>query len=124
MTVHIHDRSLKAFSLLLSYPTVELQEAMPDIGGVLAAESRLTGQMRRDLRPLIERLGRDDIYELQETYVALFDRSRTLSLNLFEHVLIPTAQANIKKIRTALGEEEMQAVVRSKIAKRKKASAA
>ena len=86
MTVHIHDRSLKAFSLLLSYPTVELQEAMPDIGGVLAAESRLTGQMRRDLRPLIERLGRDDIYELQETYVALFDRSRTLSLNLFEHV--------------------------------------
>ena len=48
----------------------------------------------------------------------------TQRVNLFEHVLIPTAQANIKKIRTALGEEEMQAVVRSKIAKRKKASAA
>jgi nitrate reductase delta subunit len=27
-----------------------------------------------------------DLYELQERYVLLFDRSRTLSLNLFEHV--------------------------------------
>jgi nitrate reductase delta subunit len=27
-----------------------------------------------------------DLYDLQELYVLLFDRSRTLSLNLFEHV--------------------------------------
>ncbi len=27
-----------------------------------------------------------DIYDLQERYVLLFDRSRTLSLNLFEHI--------------------------------------
>jgi nitrate reductase delta subunit len=38
------------------------------------------------LRPLVEELGRRDIYDLQETFVMLFDRSRTLSLNLFEHV--------------------------------------
>ena len=35
------DRTMKALSLILSYPTRELQEAMPEIGGVLAAESRL-----------------------------------------------------------------------------------
>ncbi|GAB4387855.1 nitrate reductase molybdenum cofactor assembly chaperone [Albidovulum sp.] len=80
------DRSLKALSLILSYPTAELQAAMPEIGGVLAAESRLTAAARRALRPLVEALGTQDIYALQETYVALFDRSRTLSLNLFEHV--------------------------------------
>ncbi|SHE38138.1 respiratory nitrate reductase chaperone NarJ [Litoreibacter ascidiaceicola] len=80
------DRTLKAISLILSYPTRDLQEAMPEIGGVLAAESRLTTAARRALRPLVEALSESDIYELQEQYVMLFDRSRTLSLNLFEHV--------------------------------------
>lgn len=80
------DRTLKALSLLLSYPTRDLQGAMPEIGGVLAADSRLTAAARRALRPLVEELGRMDIYELEERFVALFDRSRALSLNLFEHV--------------------------------------
>ena len=80
------DRTLKAFSLILSYPTRELQHAMPEIGGVLASDTRLTTAARRALRPLVEDLAGRDIYDLQETFVMLFDRSRTLSLNLFEHV--------------------------------------
>lgn len=86
MQVVIQNRSLKALSLLLNYPTLELQQAMPEIGAVLASETRLTALTRRALRPLVERLGQGDLYDLQETFVALFDRSRTLSLNLFEHV--------------------------------------
>ena len=80
------DRSLKALSLILSYPTRELQRAMPEIGAVLASDRRLTTAARRALRPLVRELGARDIFDLQETYVGLFDRSRTLSLNLFEHV--------------------------------------
>ncbi|SIT02124.1 respiratory nitrate reductase chaperone NarJ [Roseivivax lentus] len=80
------DRTLKALSLVLSYPTRALQAAMPEIGGVLAADTRLTAAARRALRPLLEELGGRDIYALAEQYVMLFDRSRTLSLNLFEHV--------------------------------------
>lgn len=80
------DRTLKAISLVLSYPTLELQHAMPEIAGVLAADSRLTAAARRALRPLVDDLTSRDIYDLQEQYVMLFDRSRTLSLNLFEHV--------------------------------------
>lgn len=80
------DRALKALSLVLSYPTRELQAAMPEIGGVLASDTRLTAAARRALRPLVEELIGRDIYELEEQYVMLFDRSRTLSLNLFEHV--------------------------------------
>lgn len=80
------DRTFKAISLVLSYPTRELQQAMPEIGAVLASDSRLTAAARRDLRPLVEALGTQDIYDLEEQYVLLFDRSRTLSLNLFEHV--------------------------------------
>ena len=80
------DRTLKALSLVLSYPTVELQQSMPEIAAVLAAEKRLTAAARRSLRPLMEELAQRDIYALEESYVMLFDRSRTLSLNLFEHV--------------------------------------
>ena len=80
------DRSLKAISLVLSYPTRDLQAAMSEIGAVLASDTRLTAAARRALRPLVDTLRDGDIYDLEEQYVMLFDRSRTLSLNLFEHV--------------------------------------
>ncbi len=86
MALQLQDRTLKALSLALSYPTRELQAAMPEIGGVLASDTRLTAAARRALRPLVEALRDDDIYDLEERFVMLFDRSRTLSLNLFEHV--------------------------------------
>jgi nitrate reductase delta subunit len=86
MQIVLRDRTLKALSLVLSYPTRALQAAMPEIAGVLAADTRLTAQARRDLRPLLDSLARADIYDLEEQFVLLFDRSRTLSLNLFEHV--------------------------------------
>jgi nitrate reductase delta subunit len=80
------DRSLKSLSLILSYPTKALQQAMPEIAGTLAADTRMTAAVRRDLRTLLTTITDSDIYDLEETYVGLFDRSRTLSLNLFEHV--------------------------------------
>ncbi len=80
------DRTLKSISLILSYPTRDLQKVMSEIGGILASDPRLTAAARRALRPLVEELGGRDIYELEEQFVMLFDRSRTLSLNLFEHV--------------------------------------
>jgi len=86
MQIELKDRTLKALSLILSYPTRDLQAAMPEIGAVLASDTRLTAAARRDLRPIVETLRDDDIYTLEEQYVMLFDRSRTLSLNLFEHV--------------------------------------
>lgn len=86
MVPELKDRTLKALSLILSYPTRDLQAAMPEIGAVLASDTRLTASLRRSLRPLVEALRDGDIYDLEERFVMLFDRSRTLSLNLFEHV--------------------------------------
>ena len=80
------DRTLKALSLVLSYPTQGLQEAMPEIGAVLASDPRLPEAARLALQRLADDLAQGDIYDVQESYVMLFDRSRTLSLNLFEHV--------------------------------------
>ena len=80
------DRTLKSLSLILSYPTHELQGAMPEIGAVLAADPRITPDTGAALQRLVDVLGQGDLYDLQESYVMLFDRSRALSLNLFEHV--------------------------------------
>ena len=80
------DHTLKALSLLLSYPSTELQEAMPEIAAVLARDARIDASRRAALQTLTENLAQGDIYALQEGYVMLFDRSRSLSLNLFEHV--------------------------------------
>lgn len=86
MSLQLQDRTLKALSLVLSYPTRELQGAMSEIGAVLASDTRITAATRRSLRPLVETLSTSDLYALEEQFVLLFDRSRTLSLNLFEHV--------------------------------------
>lgn len=80
------DRTLKALSLTLSYPTAELQAAMPDIGAVFGADPRIGTDTRTAMQTLASALAQGDLYDLQESYVMLFDRSRTLSLNLFEHV--------------------------------------
>jgi nitrate reductase delta subunit len=80
------DRTLKALSLMLSYPTAELQEAMPEIREVLASDPRLSTPNRTALQRLTHDIEQGDLFDVQESYVMLFDRSRTLSLNLFEHV--------------------------------------
>ena len=49
-------------------------------------------------------------------------RRITQRVNLFDKVLIPRAQENIKRIQIGMGEQERSAVVRSKIAKRKHAT--
>ena len=46
----------------------------------------------------------------------------TQRVNLFDKVLIPEAQQNIKRIKIYLSEQETSAVIRSKIAKKKHAA--
>lgn len=78
--------TLKALSALLTYPTADLQAAAAEIGAALAAEGLLPEDRRAALQPLLAELATRDLIDLQERFVLLFDRSRTLSLNLFEHI--------------------------------------
>lgn len=78
--------SLHLFSLLLQYPTPELQSACGDIRERLAADLLLPADTVKRLHPLLTRLASSDIYDAQESYVELFDRGRAHSLHLFEHV--------------------------------------
>ncbi len=76
----------KCLSALLSYPTAELQGAAEDIAQCITVKRQLPRRIRRTLVTLAFELRSGDLLDLQARYVELFDRSRSLSLHLFEHV--------------------------------------
>lgn len=76
----------RALGLMLGYPTEDQRALIPAILQSVQSEDRIPGPIRRSLARLGERLTEADTYELQEDYVQTFDRTRTLSLNLYEHV--------------------------------------
>jgi nitrate reductase delta subunit len=79
-------RTYRALAALIAYPTEALQAATGEIAAVLAEEGLVPAPQRAAIDGLLAELAGRDIYDLQERYFALFDRSRTLSLHLFEHV--------------------------------------
>ncbi len=79
-------RSFKVLSALLCYPTAEAQAAAEEMRQVLRDERLVQGVELSGLELLVEEFRTRDLYELQERYTLLFDRSRSLSLHLFEHV--------------------------------------
>ncbi len=79
-------KTYKALSALLSYPSADLKAAAGEIAEVLDGEALLSPKAIAAIKLLIAEMADWDVYDLQERYVLLFDRSRTLSLNLFEHV--------------------------------------
>lgn len=78
--------TLKALSRLLLYPEAALQDEAPHLAEALADDGRLDAATCLGLMPLLRSLAGEDLYDLQEVYVSLFDRTRRLSLHLFEHV--------------------------------------
>jgi nitrate reductase molybdenum cofactor assembly chaperone NarJ/NarW len=79
-------RTYRALAALIAYPTEALQAATGEIAAASAEEGLVPAPHRAAIDGLLAELSGRDIYELQERYFALFDRSRTLSLHLFEHV--------------------------------------
>lgn len=79
-------KTYRALAALLQYPTAELAGA----AGEIAAAAREDALLSRDSLQAIERVAAQltvgDLLTAQESYVGLFDRSRSLSLHLFEHI--------------------------------------
>ena len=79
-------QSLHLISLLLQYPSLELQAVAGEIRQWLTGDPALPQAAVGACEPLLTRLATTDIYDCQEAYVDLFDRGRAHSLHLFEHV--------------------------------------
>lgn len=86
MTEQLSNRTFKALSALLTYPTRELVKAIPEITAAIADEGLLSQAAVKQLEPLLADLSAADLYDLQERYVELFDKTRRHSLHLFEHI--------------------------------------
>ncbi len=78
--------TLKALAALLAYPSDELKAHAAELAEVVASERALPPVALRRLQPLFDRIANDDLLDQQSNYSELFDRSRALSLHLFEHV--------------------------------------
>ncbi len=79
-------KTYKILSLLLSYPTQELQQLLPDVNTELSREQLLPEKASRDIQKFTGYYQNSDLTEWQAHYVQLFDFSRAASLHLFEHV--------------------------------------
>jgi len=68
----------RALAALLAYPEQDLVDAVPELKALFPGS--------REIQKLLEEFQSSPLHVLQERYVELFDRSRALSLHLFEHV--------------------------------------
>jgi nitrate reductase delta subunit len=81
-----HKHTLRALSLLLGYPQKGLLEMLPALVGAINDEAALPAARRGEIQALAADLLRGDPIEAEAHYVELFDRGRSTSLHLFEHV--------------------------------------
>jgi nitrate reductase delta subunit len=79
-------RNLKIISALLDYPDAELLEGRRELINELRSDPFLDGSQKEALIEFTDQLYTSDLLDLQEEYVGLFDRGRSISLLLFEHV--------------------------------------
>jgi nitrate reductase delta subunit len=78
--------TLRALAALLGYPSAELQANIASLREAIGREGVLPRVALRRLEPLLGRIEGADLLDVQSDYSELFDRSRSLSLHLFEHV--------------------------------------
>ncbi|MBW7470977.1 nitrate reductase molybdenum cofactor assembly chaperone [Marinobacter sp. M216] len=77
---------LKVLARVLEYPTEELQASKDALVAAVLEDPRLPGQNKEQLLRGVERVCAGDLLDMQENYVAIFDKGRATSLLLFEHV--------------------------------------
>jgi len=78
--------TFKALGWVLAYPDGNLVTAIPDILSVMRKEALVNAAHLVDVARLANQIAAGDLIDAQENYVGLFDKSRQVSLHLFEHV--------------------------------------
>jgi len=79
-------KSLRVLAALLSYPDALHRSVLDELDAVLLNERAVSASRRQELAALIDSIQRTDPLQAESDYVELFDRGRSTSLHLFEHV--------------------------------------
>ena len=86
MTLPDASLSLRALARLLSYPDETLRSQLPEIRDALKSDRTVAADRLAELGALINTLERGDALDNEAEYLQIFDRGRSTSLHLFEHV--------------------------------------
>lgn len=78
--------TLRALAALLGYPSAALQANIGEVRSAIIRDGLLSVADLSRLQPLLHQFENEELLDLQAAYSELFDRSRSLSLHLFEHV--------------------------------------
>ena len=73
----------------------------------------------KKLKILIESKAKINVVEEKKAILEKELREVSIRVNLFEKILIPRTQGNIKKIKVFLGDQELSSVAQAKVAKAK-----
>ena len=79
-------KSLRVLAALLSYPDAPHRSVLAELGAVLQKERAVSAPRQQEIAVLIDSIERADPLQAESDYVELFDRGRSTSLHLFEHV--------------------------------------
>lgn len=79
-------KTFKALGIMLWYPNEEWLANGDDICQLIEQEKLVDAEAVAGLRSFMKELNAEELLEIQERYVDTFDRVRSLSLHLFEHV--------------------------------------
>lgn len=86
MTMKTLRNTLRSLSLLLQYPDAARRALLPAVVEAIDEEAALPASRRDEIRALAAAVLREDGMDVEARYVELFDRGRSTSLHLFEHV--------------------------------------
>lgn len=78
--------SLRVLARLLAYPDAELRAQLSDMRAALHTDKVLKSARLTELDALINTLQHGDALDNEAKFVEIFDRGRSTSLHLFEHV--------------------------------------
>lgn len=79
-------KTFKALGALLTYPTDDLVAALPELREALRREAMIDVAALTRIDTMCAHFEYIDLLDLQDDYVSLFDRMRSLSLHLYEHL--------------------------------------
>ncbi|MPZ46010.1 MAG: nitrate reductase molybdenum cofactor assembly chaperone [Betaproteobacteria bacterium] len=78
--------SLRVLARLLAYPDAEQRSHLAEMRAALRSERALAPARLTEVEALMDALASADPLDTEAAYVQLFDRGRSTSLHLFEHV--------------------------------------
>jgi nitrate reductase delta subunit len=84
--LHPGAASLRVLAALLAYPDARLRDELAEMTALLAEEGALSDSRRNELEALARWLANGEPLDVEAEYVETFDRGRSTSLHLFEHV--------------------------------------